>query len=116
MGEHQKRELEAANAALSAAAEADLARTVSKACAESSKASGSENATKTATEELAELRLLNEQLIERLGRERTEHTQSKQSLTAALDAAEKAKAQHVQTKVDLGATSRENETLSIRLE
>merc|ERR1711977_521150 len=86
-------------------------------CLETAAASsGGVAAGKAIGEELTELRLLNEQLIERLGSERTEHAQSKQSLAAALQATEKEKVQHVQTKLDLGGISMENETLSIRLE
>merc|ERR1711907_582106 len=66
--------------------------------------------------ELTEMRLLNEQLIERLGNERAEYSQSKSSLASALEASKAARAENVQVKLDLDSMSRENEILSIRLE
>lgn len=109
--EQQKRELEAAKQTLTAAVEAgDSSAQTTRG------ASSSDEGARTSSEELTELRLLNEQLIERLGTERTEHGQSKQSLAAALEAGEKENEHHARTMIDLGGVSRENETLSIRLE
>merc|ERR1711865_1117001 len=68
------------------------------------------------SKEIAELRLLNEQLIERLGSERAEHTDCKHSLRMALQDAEMERGRQAQAKLDIGGFSRENETMSIRLE
>merc|ERR1712146_821311 len=65
---------------------------------------------------LPPLRLLNEQLMKRLGSERADHMQSKQSLAAATEAAERERLLHVQTKSDAGDLSQENEVLQIRLD
>merc|ERR1712086_154864 len=66
--------------------------------------------------DLAEMRPLNEQLIERLGNERAAHAQSKNSLASALESSQMEATHHAQTKLELGTTARENEILSIRLE
>merc|ERR1712054_388984 len=100
--EKQKRDLEVANQALAAAEAAGSAANTS--------------AGVVSAKELTEMRLLNEQLIERLGNERAEHAQSKSSLASALEASKAARAEKVQIRLDLDTTSRENEILSIRLE
>merc|ERR1712070_1099092 len=103
--EKQKRDLEAANLALS---EAESAASTS--------AESVATANATSAKELADARQLNDQLVQRLGNERLEHAQTKSTLAAALESATQEKDAHIKTKAELANVSRENEIFSIRLE